>query len=83
MQDGAIVAAVGLIVGLIAIITPIIRLNGNIVRLTTVVEKLEALVKDKTDKLDARVTEHGRQIDKINIDLREHEIKISQLERER
>ena len=81
MTDNMIVATVGLIVGLIAIITPIVRLNSNIVRLTTVVEQLEALVKDKTDKLDARVTKHGKEIDQLNIDVAEHEIRLKALEK--
>lgn len=81
MQDGLIVAAIGVIVGLIAIITPIMKLNGNIVRLTTVVDSLEELVKDKTDKLDTRITNHGEEIDKLKIDVAGHEVRIKQLEK--
>lgn len=81
MQDGSIVAAIGVIVGLIAIITPIMKLNGNIVRLTTVVEQLEKLFKDKTDKLDARITTHGEEIDQLKIDVAGHEVRIHQLEK--
>ena len=80
MPDGTIIAAVGLIVGLIAIIKPIIDLNGNIAKLTTVVEQLEKLVKDKTDKLDQRITKHGEEIDEIKIKQTEHETRIHQLE---
>lgn len=81
MQDGLIVAAIGVIVGLIAIITPIMKLNGNIVRLTTVVDQLEKLVKDKTDKLDTRITTHGEEIDKLKLDVAGHEVRIKQLEK--
>lgn len=81
MQDGLIVAAIGVIVGLIAIITPIMKLNGNIVRLTTVVDQLEKLVKDKTDKLDKRITTHGEEIDQLKIDVAGHEVRIKQLEK--
>lgn len=81
MQDGLIVAAIGVIVGLIAIITPIMKLNGNIVRLTTVVDQLEKLVKDKTDKLDTRITTHGEEIDQLKIDVAGHEVRIKQLEK--
>ena len=81
MQDGLIVAAIGVIVGLIAIITPLMKLNGNIVRLTTVVEQLEKLIKDKTDKLDARITTHGEEIDKLKLDVAGHEVRIKQLEK--
>ena len=81
MNDGIIVAAIGLIVGLIAIITPIMKLNGNIVRLTTVVDQLEKLVADETAKLDKRVTTHGEEIDKLKIDVAGHEVRIKQLEK--
>ena len=80
MSDGLIVAAVALIVGLIAIIKPIIDLNSNITKLTTVVEQLENLVKEKTDKLDARVTKHGEEIDDIKLTQAEHETRITHLE---
>lgn len=81
MQDGLIVAAIGVIVGLIAIITPIMKLNGNIVRLTTVVDQLEKLVNDKTNKLDTRITTHGEEIDKLKVDVAGHEVRIKQLEK--
>lgn len=81
MQDGFIVAAIGVIVGLIAIITPIIKLNGNIVRLTTLMDQLEKLMNDKTAKLDKRITTHGEEIDKLKIDVAGHEVRIKQLEK--
>ena len=81
MTDGMIAATIGIIVGLIAIVTPIIKLNGNIVRLTVVVEQLEQLVKEKTEKLDARVTEHGKELDRLRIDVEGHELRIKQLEK--
>ncbi len=77
-----IIAAIGLLTGLVALITPIIKLNGNITRLTTVVERLEALVKEKTDKLDQRVTQHGKEIDEIRLKQTEHDTRIKQLEKE-
>ena len=81
MQDGLIVAAIGVIVGLIAIITPIMKLNGNIVRLTTVVDQLEKLVNDKTNKLDTRITTHGEEIDRLKVDVAGPEVRIKQLEK--
>lgn len=81
MTDGMIVASVSLIVGLIAIVAPIIKLNGNIVRLTTVVEQLEKLVREKTDKLDARVTKHGEEIDDLRETAVDHEARLKQLEK--
>lgn len=67
---------------LMAVVTPIIKLNTNIVRLTTVVEQLEQLVKEKTDKLDERVTTHGKEIDDIKLQQANHEARIKQLEEE-
>lgn len=71
-----------MIVTLMAVVTPIIKLNTNIVRLTTVVEQLEQLVKEKTDKLDERVTTHGKEIDDIKLQQANHEARIKQLEEE-
>lgn len=81
MSDGMIVAAIGVIVGLIAIITPIMKLNGNIVRLTTVVDQLEKLITERTNKLDTRITTHGEEIDKLKLDVAGHEVRIKQLEK--
>ena len=82
MTDTMIIGGLGVIVSLIAIMAPIIKLNANIVRLTTVVEQLEKIVKDKTDKLDERVTKHGQEIDQLNIDVAEHELRLKALEKE-
>lgn len=81
MTDTMILGSLGFVVSLIAIVTPIVKLNANIVRLTTVVEQLEKLVKDKTDKLDERVTKHGQEIDQLNIDIAEHEVRLKALEK--
>ena len=81
MNDSVIVAVVGFLGGLVALVMPIIRLNGNITRLTTVVERLEVLVKEKTDKLDERVTQHGKEIDEIRLKQTEHDTRIKNLEK--
>lgn len=81
MTDNVILALVGFLGGLIALITPIIRLNSNITRLTVAVEKLETLVKEKTDRLDVRVTQHGKEIDEIRIKQTEHDTRIKALEK--
>lgn len=80
-MDNVIIALVGFLGGLVALITPIIRLNSNITRLTTVVERLEVLVKEKTDRLDARVTQHGKEIDEIRLKQTEHDTRLKQLEK--
>lgn len=81
MTDGMIIVGLGLIATLIAVMTPIVKLNGNIVRLTTVVEQLEELVKEKTKKLDDRVTQHGHEIDEIREKQIDHELRLKQLEK--
>lgn len=81
MNDGIIIGAIGLIGGLIAIVTPIVRLNANITKLTTIVEQLERLVKEKTDELAHRVTEHGKEIDDIRITQSNHEARLKSLEK--
>lgn len=81
MEDNYIIALIGLLTGLVALITPIIRLNSSITRLTVAVEKLETLVKEKTDKLDERVTTHGKEIDEIKIKQAEHDTRIKALEK--
>lgn len=81
MTDSMIIASVGFLGGLIVLIAPILKLNSTIAKLTTVVEKLEELVKEKTDNLDKRVTKHGEEIDKLFIKQTEHETRIKQLEK--
>ena len=80
-MDDYIIALVGFLGGLVVLITPIIRLNGSITRLTTAVENLEKIVKEKTDKLDERVTKHGKEIDALKNKQTEHEERIKHLEK--
>ena len=44
-------------------------------------ERLEQLVKEKTDKLDERVTKHGQEIDELKNKQTEHEERIKHLEK--
>lgn len=81
MNDVMIIAGAGFLLTVIGIMAPVLKLNGAIVRLTTVVEQLEDLVKDKTDKLDARVTKHGQEIDDIRVKQAEQEQRIKILEK--
>ena len=80
MNDGKIIAAIGLIGGIIAIISPIIKLNSNITKLTTIVEQLEKIVNEKTEELANRVTKHGEEIDDIRLKQTDHEVRIKTLE---
>ena len=81
MNDGMIIAAIGLIGGLIAIIAPIVRLNGNIVRLTVSVDALRDEYKEGHAELKGRVTEHGKEIDQLNLTVAQHETRIGNLEK--
>lgn len=81
MSDILIVSGAAFLLTVIGIMAPVLKLNGAIVRLTTVVEQLEDLIKDKTDKLDARVTKHGQEIDDIRVKQAEQEQRIKVLER--
>lgn len=81
MDDAMIIKGFGFIATLIAVLVPLFKLNGNIVKLTTVVEQLENLLKEKTDKLDVRITKHGKEIDQLNIDVAEHEVRLKALEK--
>ncbi len=80
-MDNYLIALVGFLGGLVVLITPIIRLNGSITRLTAAVENLEKLVKEKTDKLDERVTRHGKEIDDLRLTQTQHEERLKQLEK--
>lgn len=81
MNDVMIIAGAGFLLTVIGIMAPVLKLNGAIVRLTTVVEQLEDLIKEKTDKLDARVTKHGQEIDDIRVKQAEQETRIKLLEK--
>lgn len=81
MTDNMIIALVGFLGGLVVLVAPILRLNSTITKLTTIVEQLKEVVKDKTDKLDERVTKHGQEIDDIKIKQAEHETRLKSLEK--
>lgn len=81
MNDVMIIAGAGFLLTVIGIMAPVLKLNGAIVRLTTVVEQLESLIQDKTNKLDARVTKHGQEIDDIRVKQAEQETRIKLLEK--
>lgn len=81
MTDNMIIAALGFLGALIVVMAPVIRLNGNITELTVLFRELKALVEEKTDSLDKRVTEHGKQIDELKVTQAKHEERIKQLEK--
>ena len=81
MNDSMIVAALGFLGALIVVMAPVIRLNGHITELTVLFRELKALVEEKTESLDKRVTEHGKQIDELKVTQAKHEERIKQLEK--
>lgn len=81
MNDSMIVAALGFLGALIVVMAPVIRLNGHITELTVLFRELKALVEEKTDSLDKRVTEHGKQIDDLKVTQAKHEERIKTLEK--
>ena len=81
MTDNMIIAALGFLGALIVVMAPVIRLNGHITELTVLFRELKALVEEKTDSLDKRVTEHGKQIDELKVTQAKHEERLKQLEK--
>lgn len=81
MTDGMIVAFIAFIGGIITIVAPVVKLNSNITELTVIVRQLKDLIKEKTDKLDERVTRHGAEIDDLRETAVDHEARIKNLER--
>ena len=81
MNDNMIVAALGFLGALIVVMAPVIRLNGHITELTVLFRELKALVEEKTDSLDKRVTEHGKEIDELKVTQAKHEVRIKNLEK--
>ena len=81
MTDNMIIAALGFLGALIVVMAPVMRLNSHITELTVLFSELKALVTEKTESLDKRVTEHGKQIDDMKVKQTEHEERIKHLER--
>lgn len=81
MTDNMIVAGLGFLGALIVVMAPVIRLNGHITELTVLFRELKSLVEEKTDSLDKRVTEHGKQIDELKVTQAKHEERLKALEK--
>ena len=77
MTDKVIIAALGVIGALIVVLKPIFDLNTNITELKVSIDAFKASV----DKLDSRITEHGKEIDKLKEQVVDHEARIKNLEK--
>ena len=77
MTNGTIMAALGFIGALLVVLKPILNLNTNITELKVSIDAF----KETVNKLDERITKHGKEIDRMKETLVNHEARISQLER--
>jgi hypothetical protein len=80
MSDGNIMLLLSFAAAILVVMAPVIRLNGKITELTVLISELKGVVKDKTDTLDKRVTEHGKEIDELKVKQARHEERINKLE---
>lgn len=77
MTDNVIMVILGFIGALLVAIKPILDLNTNITELKVSIDQF----RDSVNKLDSRITEHGKEIDKIKEQVVDHEARIKNLER--
>lgn len=77
MTDKMILTLLGFIGALLVVLKPFLDLNTNITELKVSIDAFKTSV----DKLDSRITEHGKEIDKIKEQVVDHEARIKNLER--
>lgn len=77
MSYELIVAALTLFALIGGVVKPLFDLNKNITILTESVNQLQKTL----DELQSRVGAHGTEIDKINVTLENHEVRIKTLEK--
>ena len=77
MGDNTIMAMLGFIAALLVVLKPFLTLNTNITELKASIDAF----KESVDKLDNRITEHGKEIDKIRDQVVDHEARLKHLEK--
>ena len=77
MSYEIILGILSLIALLMGVVKPLFDLNKNITILTESVNQLKSVL----DELKERVKTHGSEIDKINVQLENHEVRIGNLEK--
>ena len=77
MTDKMIIAVLSVIGALIVVLKPIFDLNTNITELKVSIDAF----KESVDKLDNRITAHGKEIDRLKESVANHEARITNLER--
>lgn len=65
MTDTQIIMILGFAVTLISVMTPIIKLNTSITKLNATMENMEKQTTRDHTILTSRVTEHGKEIDRL------------------
>ncbi len=76
MKDEMIMALLAFIGAALVILKPILNLNTSITELKTSIDQF----RDTVNKLDSRITEHGKEIDSIKNQVVDHEARIKNLE---
>ena len=76
MTDGMIMAALGFIGALLVVLKPILNLNTSITELKVSIDAF----RDTVNKLDSRITEHGKELDRVKEQLVDHEARLKILE---
>ena len=77
MNYEVLIGALSFIALIGGVIKPLFDLNKNITIPTASVNELKSVL----DELKERVKNHGSEIDKINVTLENHEVRISSLEK--
>ena len=72
-----IIAILGFIGALIVALKPILDLNTNITELKVSIDSF----KESVDKLDKRITDHGKELEELKNQVVNHEVRIKNLEK--
>ena len=78
MKDEMIMALLAFLGAALVVLKPILNLNTSIMELKASIDQFRETV----NKLDDRITEHGKEIDKIRDQVVDHEARIKNLEKE-
>lgn len=77
MSDSMIMALLGFAGAILIVLKPILNLNANITELKVSIDAF----KESVDKLDSRITEHGKELDKLREQVVDHEARLRNLEK--
>lgn len=77
MKDETIMALLAFVGAMLVILKPLLNLNTSITELKASIDQF----RDTVNKLDNRITEHGKEIDNIKAQVIDHEARIKNLEK--